>query len=42
MNQRVNVYFYMYGFTGKQSILGIFDPDPFKLKANIHTILISC
>lgn len=38
MNQGVSMHFYMCDFTGKQST-GIFDLDPFKLKATVHTIL---
>lgn len=37
MNHGVSVHFYMCDFSKKQFIVGIFDLDPFKLKAYLHT-----
>lgn len=38
MNQGLSIHFCMCDFTGKQSKVGIFDLDPFKLKATVHAI----
>lgn len=39
MNRGVSIHFYMCDFTAKQSTVGNFDLDPFKLKATVHAIL---